>query len=213
VGCPLNGREKAWPMEGHYRVSSLFSKRSNQALRPGPPPLSPCRINTISKHQYALRPGPPLSPCRVNTRSMHQYVILGSCCFWIFKKKWREHGLRGCATILSSCLHAKLRFLAREHQPAKLPPPRAQEGRRLGRRCSRRNRRLPGQRRTDSPGVRPSPPLKWGIWCLLFALIRQGLRGGSGPQIWTRMRCQFDAARVHEADRLPVPLVVGGRFL
>ena len=25
---------KAWPMEGHYRVPSLFSKRSNQALRP-----------------------------------------------------------------------------------------------------------------------------------------------------------------------------------
>ena len=25
-------------MEGHYRVPSLFSKRSNQALRPGPPP-------------------------------------------------------------------------------------------------------------------------------------------------------------------------------
>ena len=38
VGCPLNGREKAWPMEGHYRVPSLFSKRSNPALRPGPPP-------------------------------------------------------------------------------------------------------------------------------------------------------------------------------
>ena len=38
VGCPLNGREKAWPMEGYYRVPSLFSKRSNQALRPGPPP-------------------------------------------------------------------------------------------------------------------------------------------------------------------------------
>ena len=35
------GREeqrKAGPMEGHYRVPSLFSKRSNQALRPGPPP-------------------------------------------------------------------------------------------------------------------------------------------------------------------------------
>jgi len=25
VGCPLKGRGKAWPMEGHYRVSSLFS--------------------------------------------------------------------------------------------------------------------------------------------------------------------------------------------
>ena len=37
VGCPLKGREKAWPMEGHIRVPSLFSKRSNQALRPGPP--------------------------------------------------------------------------------------------------------------------------------------------------------------------------------
>jgi len=38
VGCPLNGREKARPMEGHYRVPSLFSTRSNQALRPGRPP-------------------------------------------------------------------------------------------------------------------------------------------------------------------------------
>ena len=38
VGCPLNGREKAWLMEGHYRVPSLFSKRSNPALRPGAPP-------------------------------------------------------------------------------------------------------------------------------------------------------------------------------
>jgi len=38
VGCPLKGRGKTWPMEGHYRVPSLFSKRSNQALRPGPPP-------------------------------------------------------------------------------------------------------------------------------------------------------------------------------
>ena len=38
VGCPLNGRGEAWPMEGHYRVPSLFSKRSNQALRPGPLP-------------------------------------------------------------------------------------------------------------------------------------------------------------------------------
>ena len=45
VGCPLNGREKAWRMEGHYRVPSLFSKRSNPASRPvlkgGPdPPLT-----------------------------------------------------------------------------------------------------------------------------------------------------------------------------
>jgi len=38
VGCPLKGRGKAWQMEGHYRVPSLYSKRSNQALRPGPPP-------------------------------------------------------------------------------------------------------------------------------------------------------------------------------
>ena len=29
---------KAWPMEGHYWVPSLFSTCSNQALRPGPPP-------------------------------------------------------------------------------------------------------------------------------------------------------------------------------
>jgi len=37
VGCPLKGREKAWPMEGHCRVPSLFSTRSNQALRPATP--------------------------------------------------------------------------------------------------------------------------------------------------------------------------------
>ena len=36
-----------------YRVPSLFSKRSNPALRPGPP-LNPCRINTKSKHQYPI---------------------------------------------------------------------------------------------------------------------------------------------------------------
>jgi hypothetical protein len=38
VGCLFKGRGKAWPMEGHYRFPCLFSKRSNQALRPGPPP-------------------------------------------------------------------------------------------------------------------------------------------------------------------------------
>ena len=44
VGCPLNRREKARPLfEGHYRVPSLYPKRSSQALRPGT--LSPCRIN------------------------------------------------------------------------------------------------------------------------------------------------------------------------
>ena len=39
VGCPLNRREKARPLlEGHYRVPSLYPKRSGQAWRPGPPP-------------------------------------------------------------------------------------------------------------------------------------------------------------------------------
>jgi hypothetical protein len=41
VGYPPNGREKAWPMEGHHRVPSLFSKRSDQVLRPGPPHPKP----------------------------------------------------------------------------------------------------------------------------------------------------------------------------
>lgn len=31
VGCPLSGRGKAWPMEGHYRVLSLSPKHPNQA--------------------------------------------------------------------------------------------------------------------------------------------------------------------------------------
>ena len=50
--------------EGHYRVPSLYPKRSNQALWPGPDPLlSPCRINTKSKHQTSLsfRPYGPYS--------------------------------------------------------------------------------------------------------------------------------------------------------
>ncbi len=39
VGRPLNRREKARPLfEGHYRVPSLYPKRSSQALRPRPPP-------------------------------------------------------------------------------------------------------------------------------------------------------------------------------
>ena len=39
MGCPPNRREKARPLfEGHYRVPSLYPKRSSQALRPGPPP-------------------------------------------------------------------------------------------------------------------------------------------------------------------------------
>ena len=39
VWCPLKRREKARPLfVGHYRVPSLYPKRSNQALRPGPPP-------------------------------------------------------------------------------------------------------------------------------------------------------------------------------
>ena len=37
--------------EGHYPVSSHYTKRINQTLRPVRPPLSPCRINTKSKHQ------------------------------------------------------------------------------------------------------------------------------------------------------------------
>ncbi len=39
MGCPLSRREKARPLfEGHYRVHSLSSKRSSQALRPATPP-------------------------------------------------------------------------------------------------------------------------------------------------------------------------------
>jgi hypothetical protein len=37
VGCSLNRRGKARPLfEVHYRVPSLYPKRSGQALRPGP---------------------------------------------------------------------------------------------------------------------------------------------------------------------------------
>ena len=39
-------RMRTLSMEGHYRVPSFYSKRSNQALRPAPL----CRINTNSKH-------------------------------------------------------------------------------------------------------------------------------------------------------------------
>ena len=51
VGCPLSRREKARPLfEGHYRVP--VSIPGALIKRRGPdPPLSPCRINTKSKHQ------------------------------------------------------------------------------------------------------------------------------------------------------------------
>jgi len=50
VGCPLKRREKARPLfEGHYRVP--VSIPGALIKRRGPdPPLSPCRINTKSKH-------------------------------------------------------------------------------------------------------------------------------------------------------------------
>ncbi len=42
VGCPLSRREKARLLfEGHYRVPSLYLKRSSQALRSGPPTPKP----------------------------------------------------------------------------------------------------------------------------------------------------------------------------
>ena len=40
--------------EGHYRVASLYPKRSSQALIPGPPSPSPCRNNAKSKHHKNL---------------------------------------------------------------------------------------------------------------------------------------------------------------
>jgi len=36
VSTDTKSKHQYWPMEGHYWVPSLFSKRSNQALRPGP---------------------------------------------------------------------------------------------------------------------------------------------------------------------------------
>ena len=43
VGCPLNGSEKAWPMEGHYRVShSIFN--SNKQYIIGFPVSSPSAL-------------------------------------------------------------------------------------------------------------------------------------------------------------------------
>ena len=58
VGCPLKRREKARPLfVGHYRVP--VSIPGALIKRRGPdPPLSPCRINTKSKHQILEKKTP-----------------------------------------------------------------------------------------------------------------------------------------------------------
>jgi hypothetical protein len=66
VGCPLKGkttikgRGKAWPMEGYVRVPSLFSTRSNQALRPAPPKALVELIQKVSINEAVPHADPAL---------------------------------------------------------------------------------------------------------------------------------------------------------
>ena len=125
----LSNKRLSLPNKGHYRIPSLFSKRSNQALRPGPSPLSPCRINTISKHQspptISVRRGfgsggvllgsprrqprvPSTSECRFNKSPHHQ-------------KNYDEHYCMPLPSLI--CCHALSR-----RPPWSLGPPLSSTG-------------------------------------------------------------------------------------